>query len=115
MSSGWMVADQRLNPTFTADLATGLIEAVERDARGILHVTNSGECSWYEFAAEIFRLAGLKPSLTAITSAEFGAAARRPAYSVLSNAKLASAGVTPPRPWQEALAAYLAERTAKSA
>ena len=64
---------------------------------------------------EIFRLAGLKPSLTAITSAQFGAAARRPAYSVLSNAKLASAGVTPPRPWQEALAAYLADRAKKPA
>ena len=44
-----MVADQRLQPTFTADLAAALVDAVERDARGVLHLTNAGACSWYEF------------------------------------------------------------------
>ncbi|MEA2432366.1 MAG: dTDP-4-dehydrorhamnose reductase, partial [Thermoleophilaceae bacterium] len=52
-----MVADQRLNPTFTADLAAGLIEAVDKDAGGFLHVTNSDDCSWHEFTVEIMRVA----------------------------------------------------------
>jgi dTDP-4-dehydrorhamnose reductase len=80
----------------------------------VVHVTNGGECTWFEFAREIFRLVGLKPDLRPITSAEFGAPARRPAYSVLSNAKLHALGVEPLRHWKDALAAYLKERAARS-
>jgi dTDP-4-dehydrorhamnose reductase len=110
-----VVGDQRCTPSYTVDVAHAVAALVRSGASGLFHVTSAGSCTWHEFAAEIFRLAGLKPSLTAITSTEFGAAARRPAYSVLSNAKLASAGVGAPRPWQEALAAYLAERAKKPA
>jgi dTDP-4-dehydrorhamnose reductase len=108
-----VVNDQRCTPSYTVDVAEATAALIASGASGLFHVTSAGSCSWYEFAAEIFRLSGLKPSLTPITSAEFGAPARRPAFSVLSNAKLAAAGVAPPRPWQGALAAYLAEPASK--
>jgi dTDP-4-dehydrorhamnose reductase len=107
-----VVNDQRCTPSYTADVADATVQLISRSASGVFHVTNSGDCTWYEFAAEIFRQAGLKPDLTPITSAQFGAAAKRPTYSVLSTAKLASVGISPLRSWQEALAAYLGERPA---
>ena len=110
-----VVNDQRCTPSYTVDVAQATAALIAAGASGLFHVTSAGSCTWYEFASEIFRLSGLKPSLTPITSAEFGAAARRPAFSVLANAKLAAAGVAPPRPWPDALAAYLAERGSKSA
>jgi len=110
-----VVHDQHCTPSYTVDVAAATVGLIRAGAAGLIHVTNAGSMTWHDFAAEIFRLAGLQPSLTPITSAEFGAAARRPAYSVLSNAKLAAAGVPAPRPWREAIAAYLAERSKKSA
>ena len=109
-----VVNDQRCTPSYTADVATATVALIERGATGLFHVVNSGDCTWYEFAAEIFRQSNLKPDLTPITSAEYGAAAKRPAYSVLSTAKLASVLGSPLRSWQDALAAYLAERAARS-
>jgi dTDP-4-dehydrorhamnose reductase len=105
-----VVNDQRCTPSSTADVAAAAAALIRQGASGLFHVTNAGSCTWYEFAAEVFRQSGLKPSLTPITSQEFGAAARRPAFSVLSNAKVAASGIAPPRPWPEALAAYLVER-----
>jgi dTDP-4-dehydrorhamnose reductase len=97
-----MVADQRLNPTFTADLASGLIEAVEQGSRGILHITNSGECSWFEFTVEIMRLAEIDVPIEAVETAPGGV--DRPRNGVLAHSRTD----TPPlRSWQEALAAYL--------
>jgi len=112
-----VVNDQRCTPSYTVDVAEATVALINNNAQGIFHVTNAGSCTWYEFALEIFRQTGLKPDLQPVTSDEFGAAARRPRYSVLSNAKLAGYGqaglqpVPPPRPWPQALAAYLAERT----
>jgi dTDP-4-dehydrorhamnose reductase len=97
-------------PSYTVDVAEVTVALIRAGASGLFHVTNAGSCTWHEFAAEIFRQASLNPGLTPITSAEYGAAARRPAFSVLSNAKLAAAGVPAPRPWPDALAAYLQER-----
>ncbi len=108
-----VVSDQRCTPSYTADVADATVQLIARGATGLFHVTNSGDCTWFEFAAEIFRQSGLTPDLTPITSTEFGAAARRPAYSVLSTAKLASVGVSPLRSWRDALAAYLGERRKK--
>jgi dTDP-4-dehydrorhamnose reductase len=110
-----VVNDQRCTPSYTADVADATVQLIARNATGLFHVVNGGDCTWYEFAAEIFRQSGLKPDLTPITSAEFGAAARRPTYSVLSTAKLASVLGSALRPWPEALAAYLAERRDKPA
>jgi len=105
-----VVDDQRCTPSSTADVADATVALLRAGASGLFHVTNAGSCTWFEFAREIFRLAGLKPSLTAIRSAESGRAARRPAFSVLSNAKLAALGIPPPRHWTEALASYLIDR-----
>lgn len=108
-----VVNDQRCTPSYTADVADATAQLLERGAAGLFHVVNSGDCTWYEFAAEIFRQSGIAADLTPITSTEFGAPAKRPAYSVLSTAKLASVLGQPPRHWTDALAAYLVERRNK--
>lgn len=100
-----VVADQICTPSYTVDVAAATAELLATGPSGLYHVTNGGGCSWLEFAQEIFRLAGLAPEVTPITSAEYGAPARRPSYSVLQP----STG-QPLRPWQEALQAYLQER-----
>jgi dTDP-4-dehydrorhamnose reductase len=105
-----VVNDQHCTPSFTADVATATADLLATRAYGLYHVTSAGDCTWYELAKETFRLAGVRADLAAITSDQFGAPARRPAYSVLANDKLRSAGVSPPRPWTEALAAYMGER-----
>jgi dTDP-4-dehydrorhamnose reductase len=110
-----VVADQRCTPSYTADVAEATAGLIRAGATGLYHVTSGGACSWYELAAEIFRQSGVRADLTPITSEQFGAPARRPPYSVLSNAKLTSVGVKPPRVWTEALASYLRERQQKLA
>ena len=103
-----VVADQRGSPTYTRDLATAIRDLVRADAHGILNVTNSGTCSWFEFAMETLHRAGRSTPILPITSAEAGRLARRPANSALSSKVLASRGIVM-RGWQEALAAYLSE------
>jgi dTDP-4-dehydrorhamnose reductase len=105
-----VVADQVCAPSYTADVADATVALLAAGCRGLFHVTNAGACSWHEFARAIFDLAGVAADLAAITSQEFGAPARRPAYSVLAPLALTAAGLMPLRPWREALAAYLGER-----
>ena len=105
-----VVNDQRCTPSSTVDVAVAIAELIRVGATGLVHATNAGDCTWYELAAEIFRQAGVTANLTPITSAEFGAAAQRPAYSVLSNSRLAEFGVPVPRHWTEALSDYLINR-----
>ena len=109
-----VVADQVCTPTATADLARAAVELMATGAAGLFHATNQGQTTWHDFAAEIFRQAGVSADLSPTTSAAFAAPARRPAYSVLDCGKLARAGVTPLPPWREALAAYLAARRARA-
>jgi dTDP-4-dehydrorhamnose reductase len=104
-----VVADQHCTPTYTADLAEGMAKLIEQGTTGLIHLTNSGGTTWHEFAAKIFELSGINADLTPITSAEFGAKAKRPGYSVLGSNRTAETGVQL-RPWAEALAAYLEER-----
>jgi dTDP-4-dehydrorhamnose reductase len=105
-----VVADQRCTPSYTVDVAAAAAGLIGRGAEGVYHVTSSGDCTWHEFADEIVRRACVRADLTPITSREFGAAAQRPGYSVLSGGKLASTGVPVLRPWTEALSAYLRDR-----
>lgn len=107
-----VVADQWCTPTYTADLAEGIAKLIERGTTGLIHLTNSGDCSWHEFAAKIFELSGVAADLTTTTSAEYGAKAKRPGYSVLGSNRTDETGVQL-RPWAEALAAYLEERKAR--
>lgn len=103
-----VVQDQRCTPTFVPDLARAILFLLSHEHYGTFHVVNGGEVTWYEFACEIFRLEGRSPELIPITSAEYAAAAPRPAYSVLSTAKYEATGGPKLRPWQEALAEYFA-------
>ncbi len=105
-----VVADQIVTPTSTADLAERLLPLIESGRYGLYHMTSTGQCSWYEFAAEVFRLANTEVDLQATESKSFGAKARRPAYSVLDNCRMRAAGIAEFRPWQEALAEYMRQR-----
>jgi dTDP-4-dehydrorhamnose reductase len=109
-----VVADQVCTPSYTVDIADATVALIKSGRYGLYHATNAESCTWHDFAAEIFKRAGISADLTAISSAEFGAPARRPTYSVLANHALEAAGVPAPRPWKEALADYLDERSRKS-
>jgi dTDP-4-dehydrorhamnose reductase len=109
-----VVADQVLGPSYTLDVARAVWRVIVSGYTGLCHVTSSGETSWHDFAREIFRLEALTPALTAVTADEYGARAKRPRYSVLAHGTLRALGIAEPRPWQPALAAYLAERRSVS-
>jgi dTDP-4-dehydrorhamnose reductase len=102
-----VVNDQIGSPTFTDDLANATLDLIDREARGMYHVTNSGQTSWFDFARAIFEEWGLKPDLQPTTSAEWKAArpqsATRPAYSVLDLSKFEQTVGRPMRAWREAL------------
>jgi dTDP-4-dehydrorhamnose reductase len=105
-----VVNDQRGGPTYSVDLARAIIELCRKDARGIVHLTNAGDCSWFEFAREIVKGAGLATEVRPVSSQQMARPAPRPAYSVLSSKSLLYYGVTLPT-WQDALRRYLQERT----
>ena len=105
-----VVDDQRLTPTYTVDVAHQIAALIETGRYGLYHATSQGDCTWYEFAAEIFRQSGLTPDLGRARTGDFGEKATRPAYSVLENKALQSIGLDQMRPWHEALEAYLKER-----
>jgi dTDP-4-dehydrorhamnose reductase len=96
-----VVADQRLNPTYTADVAAAVLGLLERDVTGLVHVVAGGCGSWWDLAVEALRLAGLEADVEPIATAELAAAAPRPL-----NGCLASERVPPLRPWREGLAAW---------
>jgi dTDP-4-dehydrorhamnose reductase len=101
-----VVNDQRGSPTFTRDLASVIAQLCKQGARGIIHATNSGDCTWFEFAKEIVRISRLPATVKPVTTADFPRPARRPAYSVLSPTSLHALGIQMP-PWQDALQRYL--------
>lgn len=103
-----VVDDQVGSPTFSFDLAQATKLLVERDCRGIYHVTNRGVCSWFQFAKKILELAQMSGvTVEPIKSHELSRKAARPAYSVLSNRKFMEATQKTMRPWQVALNDYL--------
>jgi dTDP-4-dehydrorhamnose reductase len=107
-----VVHDEVLTPTFTEDLAVHVRRIIESAPPvGIYHATNEGSCSWFDFATEIFRQTGTPITLEGITSAEWGAPAKRPANSVLENAALEAAGLNAFADWRDALGRYLAKRS----
>jgi len=106
-----VVNDQRCTPTFTVHLAQATLELIRHHDFGLFHWTNSGDCSWHEFACEIFRQADMDVQCKPISTAEFAARAARPKYSVLATEKIQRLGLPAPRPWREALREYLALRT----
>lgn len=101
-----VVNDQQGSPTFTLDLANKIAEVIRSSQFGIYHITDSGSCTWFEFAKEIFNLSGIKAEISPCSTDEFPRPAKRPAYSVLANRNLELRGFSPMRPWTEALRSY---------
>lgn len=106
-----VVNDQRGSPTFTVDLADAIRELIKTDKYGIYHVTNSGECTWYDFAKNIFELANIDIKVKPVTTAEYPTLAKRPEYSVLSNEKWNAAGFKSLRNYKEALKSYMEQES----
>ncbi len=104
-----VVGDQRGSPTYVVDLARAIVQLCRKDAGGIVHITNRGECSWYEFAREIIANSGLQTVVRETSSDKFVRPAQRPKYSVLSPESLQKYGVAMPE-WRDALQRYLAKR-----
>lgn len=104
-----VVDDQVGSPTYTYDLAVLLVDMVESDKYGRYHATNEGLCTWYEFAKEIFRQAGVEVKVNPVTSDMFPAKAKRPKNSRMSKEKLDANGFHRLPTWQDALERYLSE------
>ena len=102
-----VVNDQIGSPTYTYDLARLIVDMVETEKYGRYHATNEGFCSWYEFACEIFRQAGMNVKVHPVTSDEFPAKAKRPHNSRMSKEKLSENGFERLPSWQDALKRYL--------
>lgn len=102
-----VVNDQIGSPTYTYDLAKLVVDMIQTDKYGIYHATNEGLCSWYEFACEIFKQAGLDVDVTPVDSSAFPAKAKRPSNSRMSKAELDKNGFNRLPSWQDALQRYL--------
>ncbi len=104
-----VVDDQIGSPTYTYDLARLLVDMIQTDKYGRYHATNEGLCSWYEFAKEIFRQAGMDVPVTPVSSDAFPAKATRPSNSRLNKEKLSENGFERLPAWQDALGRFLKE------
>lgn len=103
-----VVNDQRGCPTYARDLARAIAQLCHKNAGGIVHVTNVGDCTWFDFASEIIRQAGLNTFVRPTTTEKFPRPAPRPKYSVLSGKGLTQYAIRMPS-WQQALSDYLSE------
>ena len=104
-----VVADQIGSPTYTYDLARLLVDMIETDRYGRYHATNEGLCSWYEFACEIFKQAGMNVTVSPVTSDQYPAKAKRPMNSRMEKSKLDEMGFKRLPSWQDALGRYMKE------
>ena len=102
-----VVYDEVGTPTYTPDLAYGISQLIETDLFGIYHLTNSGSCSWCEFAKYIFEIAEKDVNVIPVTASEFSRPAPRPHYSVLKNKKWIKNGFEPLRDYKEAISEYV--------
>lgn len=102
-----VVADQIGSPTYTFDLSRLLVDMIESDKYGRYHATNEGLCTWYEFAVEIFRQAGMDVHVRPVTSEEYPAKAKRPHNSRMDKRKLEENGFERLPEWKDALSRYL--------
>jgi len=102
-----VVADQRLQPTFTADLAVAIIEGIRLDAEGVVHLTASGSCSWYEFTRAIMTRAGLDVPIEPTVTELHPNGVNRPLNGVLARPHADALGLGVLRPWEAALTDYM--------
>ncbi|HWO75385.1 MAG TPA: dTDP-4-dehydrorhamnose reductase [Bacillus sp. (in: firmicutes)] len=107
-----VVDDQVGSPTYTVDLVRVLL-ALMNKPDGIYHVSNTGSCSWFQFAKRIYQEAGADPELVIpCTTEEYGSLAKRPKYSVLDQKELVNVHIEPPRKWDDALREFLRKELA---
>jgi dTDP-4-dehydrorhamnose reductase len=104
-----VVNDQRGCPTYAVDLARAIVQLSRKNAEGIVHVTDAGDCTWFEFAREIVSSAGLATIVRPVNSQQMARPAPRPGYSVLSPTRLRALGIAMPS-WRDALSRYLEAR-----
>jgi dTDP-4-dehydrorhamnose reductase len=102
-----VVDDQIGSPTYTEDLSRLLVDMMETDRYGTYHATNEGLCSWYDFACEIFKCAGMDVSVTPVKSSEFASKAKRPFNSRMSKDKLEANGFQRLPDWRDATRRYV--------
>lgn len=102
-----VVYDEVGTPTYTPDLAQAISMLIETDNYGIYHITNSGSCSWCEFARYIFEVAGKDVNVIPVTASEFARPAPRPSYSVLNNKHWKDIGFKPLRDYKQAIKEYI--------
>ncbi len=102
-----VVTDQVGSPTYAHDLARALVELAHDEVSGVYHITNTGQCSWHEFAVEILRAACIDAAVEPIRACELDRPARRPAYSVLDNRRYRELAGRPLRAWEAAVEDYL--------
>jgi dTDP-4-dehydrorhamnose reductase len=105
-----VVDDQWVSPTSAAELAERTSDLIRTDHYGLFHLTSEGQCTWFQFAREIFALLGRRPLLEPVDSKTFAAKAWRPLYSVLENKRAKEIGLRDFSPWKEALRAYLVKK-----
>jgi dTDP-4-dehydrorhamnose reductase len=103
-----MVADQRLQPTFTVDLAAAILEAVEAQIEGVVHLTASGECSWFEFTQAIMEVADIEVPIEPVSTVVGPGGVDRPLNGVLARTRAERLGLSALRPWRVALVDYMA-------
>ena len=109
-----VVGDQRGSPTNAADLAQALAQMLGVDIRGIVHVTGTGDCTWYELASAIVSAMERQTPVHPITTAEAGRRGARPSYSVLANCVLKQSGITLPH-WRDSLVQFVKSAEASAA
>ncbi|NRF96233.1 dTDP-4-dehydrorhamnose reductase [Paenibacillus frigoriresistens] len=104
-----VVSDQFGSPTYTVDLAIFLEKLIQTDLYGIYHASNSGVCSWYDFAFAIFEESGIKIKVDPCSTEEFSRPAPRPRNSAMEHEAIRANGFEDLRPWREGLRAFLKE------
>jgi dTDP-4-dehydrorhamnose reductase len=104
-----VVDDQRGSPTYVVDLARAIVQLCRKNSAGIVHVTNAGNCTWFDFAEQIVKQSERKTNVLPVSSEQMARPAPRPAYSVLSSARLQALGIEMPS-WADALRRYLEQR-----
>lgn len=105
-----VVNDQTVTPTSTEELSLVISKLIQTDNFGTFHLTNEGECTWFEFAQEILSSSGYETKLIPVSSKEYGAKASRPNYSVLENYKAKESGLDLFSHWKKALRSYLIKK-----
>lgn len=105
-----VVRDQTVSPTYAAHLAEALLELLQSDAEsGLYHMVNEGAVTWYDFASEALRIAGIDREIEPVSYKDWASRVRRPAFSALENAKLHALGITLPA-WRKGIEAYMSDR-----